>query len=129
MLFNGILAFLQSRLHGPEKLINHYNGTSCIFFGINMQCDICLYYIFYIYYNITLTKLQEVILSSKPLNMRLIVLVKLKTGWGGWIRTNDHGIKTRCLTAWLRPIMTCLIIERAFYLFTFGKAIRYYVIS
>ena len=28
------------------------------------------------------------------------------TGWGGWIRTNDHGIKTRCLTAWLRPKMT-----------------------
>ena len=24
-------------------------------------------------------------------------------GWGGRIRTCDHGIKTRCLTAWLRP--------------------------
>ena len=23
--------------------------------------------------------------------------------WGGRIRTCDHGIKTRCLTAWLRP--------------------------
>ncbi len=24
-------------------------------------------------------------------------------GWGGRIRTCDHGTKTRCLTAWLRP--------------------------
>ncbi len=26
-----------------------------------------------------------------------------ENGWGGWVRTNDHGIKTRCLTTWLRP--------------------------
>ena len=26
-------------------------------------------------------------------------------GWGTWIRTRDHGIKTRCLTAWLCPIL------------------------
>ena len=25
-------------------------------------------------------------------------------GWGGRIRTSGHGTKTRCLTAWLRPI-------------------------
>ena len=24
-------------------------------------------------------------------------------GWGGRDRTSDHGIKTRCLTTWLRP--------------------------
>ena len=30
----------------------------------------------------------------------------LKDGWGAWIRTRDHGIKTRCLTAWLRPILS-----------------------
>ena len=24
-------------------------------------------------------------------------------GWGTWIRTRDHGIKTRCLTTWLCP--------------------------
>ncbi len=24
-------------------------------------------------------------------------------GWGAWDRTRDHGIKTRCLTTWLRP--------------------------
>src|SRR3954466_13944161 len=24
--------------------------------------------------------------------------------WGAWIRTRDHGTKTRCLTAWPRPI-------------------------
>lgn len=34
----------------------------------------------------------------------------MKNGWGGWIRTNDHGIKTRCLTAWLRPKSVKLII-------------------
>ena len=33
-------------------------------------------------------------------------------GWGGWIRTNDHGIKTRCLTAWLRPIKTLPTVMR-----------------
>src|SRR5262245_35409931 len=26
-----------------------------------------------------------------------------KSGWGARIRTWDHGTKTRCLTAWLRP--------------------------
>ena len=26
-----------------------------------------------------------------------------KFGWGGRIRTYDHGTRTRCLTAWLRP--------------------------
>src|SRR4249919_2923687 len=24
--------------------------------------------------------------------------------WGAWIRTRDHGTKTRCLTTWPRPI-------------------------
>ena len=29
---------------------------------------------------------------------------RLLNGWGARIRTWDHGTKTRCLTAWLRPI-------------------------
>ena len=32
------------------------------------------------------------------------------TGWGGRIRTSDHGTKTRCLTAWLRPTEDCAAI-------------------
>ena len=36
------------------------------------------------------------------------ILVKMKcycreVGWGGWIRTNDHETKTRCLAALLHP--------------------------
>ena len=33
----------------------------------------------------------------KPLGYRIII------GWGSWIRTNDTGVKVRCLAAWLYP--------------------------
>tara|TARA_B100001989_G_C24446111_1_gene416528 strand:- start:114 stop:275 length:162 start_codon:yes stop_codon:yes gene_type:complete len=36
-------------------------------------------------------------------------LKKYKAGWGGWIRTNDHETKTRCLAAWLHPNNTNML--------------------
>ena len=34
---------------------------------------------------------------------REVSLIPRLVGWGARDRTWDHGIKTRCLTAWLRP--------------------------
>ena len=35
-----------------------------------------------------------------------------EAGWGGRIRTCDHGTKTRCLTAWLHPIGAAYLAPR-----------------
>lgn len=46
-------------------------------------------------------------LAKRFENNRLGSLVKTVQeifGWGGGIRTPDHGTRTRCLTAWLHPI-------------------------
>lgn len=44
-----------------------------------------------------------IFLTRGPLN---------EDGWGAWIRTRDHGIKTHCLTAWLHPNVHILSIHQ-----------------
>ena len=49
-------------------------------------------------------------LPRQVLRMRAVrwssVCLRCDRSWGAWIRTRDHGTKTRCLTTWPRPIAT-----------------------